>query len=128
MSTESTRPISEAMLSEWFMARIDFSSHSEFVLCGIAWGHQLLRSGDPTTTSSVLELSSDDSWARTRNTLYWLRDAAEKGKLDRNWKTRLLLAAEANLKGQITLRGVELYAHWPYTRSSSVKFQKPTLN
>lgn len=61
MQTQYTRPLPEAMLSKWFIARIDLSSHSEFILCGNTYGHPRLMDGEPATTSSILEVSTDDT-------------------------------------------------------------------
>jgi hypothetical protein len=125
---ETMRPSQEAMLSPWFVARIDFSSHSEFVLCGYVYGHPRLEDGHMITTSSLLELSADDCWARTRNTLYWLRDLAGPGEDDRDFQLRLVLAADSYLRAPITLRGIKLHVKWPHPRSPASKFTRSTLN
>jgi hypothetical protein len=121
---ETTRPLQEAMLSPWLVARIVFSSHSEFVLCGSVYGHPRLEDGHRITTSSLLELSADDGWARTRNTLYWLQERAAPGEDDADFRLRLVLAAESCLRAPITLRGVKLHAMWPHPRSLASTFTR----
>jgi hypothetical protein len=116
------------MLNHWFVARVDFSSHSEFVLGGFVYGRRNLRDGHPALTSSILELSDDDSWARTLNTLYRLHERAVSGETDRDWKLRLLLFAVKRLVAPVTLQGVDVHVDWPYVRSPAAKFGKRTTN
>jgi hypothetical protein len=116
------------VLTQWFVARVDFSSHSEFVLCGYVYGHLHLRDGDPAVTSAILEFSADDSWARTLNTLYRLHEAATARETDGDWKLRLLLFAEKHRRAPATLQGVNVHVNWPYVRSPAAKFPNSMAN
>jgi hypothetical protein len=116
------------MLSQWFVARLDFSSHSEFVLGGYVYGHLRLRDGHPALTSTILEIAEDQSWARTLNTLYWLHGPAASGGTDSDWQVRLLLFAAKRIVAPVTLRGIETRVDWPYSRSPAAKFVKPKAN
>lgn len=118
----------EAMLSQWFVTRVNFSSHFEFVLGGHVYGHRHLSDGDPAVTSAILQLSDDQSWARTVNTLYWLHEPAAAGDTDGDWKLRILVFATKRLIPSVTLRGVDLHVDWPYVRSSAGKFTRPKIN
>lgn len=126
--SESARNLSEAMLSQWLVARVDFSSHSEFVLCGYVHGHRHLRDGDPATTSTILEFSDDDSWARTKNTLYRLHEPGVSGEFDSDWKLRVVLSATRHLVASVTLQRVGLHVHWPHVRSPAAKYARPTAH
>ena len=125
---EPTCHFPEAMLSQWFIARVDFSSHSEFVLCGYVYGHRYLRDGDPATTSTILEFSDDDSWARTKNTLYRLHEPAASGETDGDWKLRVLLSATRHLVAPVTLQRVDLHVHWPHVRTPAARYAPPKPN
>lgn len=121
--------VSQAVLRRWFIARLDFESHSEFALCGHVYGHRRLRNGHPAMTSAVLELSSDDSWARTLNTVYWLFEPVGPDSMDRAWDVLLPLLAMKCSAGHFTrLRGVEGGVSWPHCRSPASKFSNPTVN
>jgi hypothetical protein len=125
---ETICPLREAMLSPWFVARIDFSSHSEYVLCGYVYGHPRLRSANQATTSPILEFSADDSWARTQNTLYWLHEPAVPGKDNRAFGMRLSIAAKSYHKPPVSLLGICMHVTWPNKRSPGAKFRKPAIN
>jgi hypothetical protein len=126
--SESVCNSSEATLSQWLVARVGFSSHSEFVLCGYVHGHPHLRDGHPAVTSTILEFSEDDSWARTMNTLYRLHETAVSGESDSDWKLRVLLFVRKHLVAPLTLQGIEVHVNWPHIRSSTAKFPRPIAN
>ena len=126
--SNSVPQASNAMLCDWFVARIDVSTHSEFVLCGYVYGHRRLRDGDMTITSTLLELADDESWARTFNTLYRLHETGVPGEYDHDWRLRLVLAADARLRGSVSLLGVRLHVAWPMARSPASKYPKPQVN
>lgn len=126
--SESTRNLPEAMLSQWLVARVDFNVRSEFILCGYVYGHPYLRDGDPATTSTILEFSDDDSWARTLNTLYRLHEPAVSGEMDRDWKLRVFLFARRHLVAPLTLQGVDIHVHWPHVRSPAARYARPKAN
>jgi hypothetical protein len=107
-------------LKKWFVARVDFESHSDFVLCGYVFGHQRLRDGQPAMTRPVLELSSDNKWARTLGSFHWLSPPLRELRLDSPWRLRLqLLANETSTTSNAELVGVEGAVEWPHPRSSS---------
>lgn len=121
--------IPQAALKRWFIARIDFVSHSEFVLCGYVYSHLRLRDGHPSMSSPLIELSADDSWARTLNTLYWLFDPAEQGGIDTSWDLRLPLLAMKCAGARLShLKGAEGGVTWPLSRSPASKFCKEMAN
>jgi hypothetical protein len=129
LSTVSSGHIPQAELKRWFIARVDFVSHSEFVLCGYVYGHHRLRDGHPSMSSRIIELSADDSWARTLNTLYWLFDAVEQDGIDSSWDLRLaLLAMNCSGDNLGRLRRVEGGVEWPHPRSAASKFSRLRLN
>lgn len=128
LSPESIRQVPEAMLSEWLVVRVDFNSHSEFVLCGLVYGHRHLENGQPVVTSAILEFSDDDSWARTMNTLYRLHEPSLSRLADGDWKLRVLLFATKRVVAPVTLRGIEVRADWPFARSPAEKFVRPRIN
>jgi hypothetical protein len=127
LSPESIRQLPEAMLSQWLVARVDFDVHSEFVLCGLVYGHRHLEDGQPVVTSAILEFADDGSWARTVNTLYRLHEPSQSRDADGDWKLRVLLFATKRLVGSVTLQGIEVRADWPFVRSPAEKF-KPRVN
>lgn len=112
-----------AALTHWFIARILFEEFEEFTLCGYAYRDRCLKDGHPTMTSALVEMSSDDSWARTLNTIYLLSAPAAASSIEQSWRLRLPLLAMmysgANLE---RLRGAEGGVEWPYRRSPAVKY------
>lgn len=128
LSPKSTLQVPEAMLSQWLVARVDFNVHSEFVLCGLVYGHRYLEDGQPVVTSAILEFSDDDSWARTVNTLYRLQEPSLSSAADDAWKLRVILFATKRLVASVTLQGVEVRADWPFVRTPAKNFIKPKVN
>jgi hypothetical protein len=122
LGTLPSSHIPQAALKRWFIARVDFVSHSEFVLCGYVYSHHRLRDGHPSMSSPLIELSADDSWARTLNTLYWLFDPAAQSVLDPSWDLRLpLLAMKCAGARLAELRAIEGGVAWPHPRSPATK-------
>jgi hypothetical protein len=116
------------MLNQWFVARVNYTSHSEFVLCGYVYGHPYLRDGNPATTSTIVEFSDDNSWACTLNTLYRLHEPAVSGETDSDWRLRVFLFAVKHLVPPLALQGVDIHVHWPHVRSPAAKFARPAAN
>lgn len=128
LSTELIRQIPEAMLSQWLVARVDVNSHSEFVLYEIAYSLRHLEDGQPVVTSAILELSDDESWVRTVNTLYRLHEPSLSRAADDDWKVRILLFATKQLVASVTLQGIEVRADGPFARSPAKRFIKLGVN
>jgi hypothetical protein len=128
MAFKPTSMLQKATLSPWFVARIDYSSGSSFHLCGFASGHPQFENGDQVTTSPLVELSANDDWGRTLNTLYWLHDRLETAEYDGDFKNWLIIMAATNLPPGSIVRGIALHVDWPHPRSPAEKFERPPVN
>jgi hypothetical protein len=112
-----------ASLTQWFIARVVFEKVIAFALCGYVYGHPRLRDGHPIMTSTLVELSSDESWARTLNTIYWLYDPVSADSIDSSWNVRLpWLAMLCSGLDFERLRAVEGGVEWPHPRSPATKY------
>jgi hypothetical protein len=124
VSSGSAHQVPCAALTKWFIARVILDEFNELKLCGYVYGHRRLRNGHPTMTSTLVEMSSDDSWARTLNTIYWLFDPVSAGSIGRSWVLCLpLLAMKCSGTNLERLRRVEGGVEWPHPRSPTTKYE-----
>jgi hypothetical protein len=54
-----------------------FSRCGSWVIAGIAYGSSIVENGKDLTTSPVTELDRANGWARTKNSLYALRNEVD---------------------------------------------------